>query len=189
MQVNPPEAQGKAAGFTLIEVILVVLIVGIIISMAGLSIHQGGGDRLVAEEAKRVAALFNLLSQEAIVSGNQFAVRVHQQGYEFWTYREEGWVLLDQDWMFKPHSWEGAVQVALDVEGEKIRLPLQGAMEPVPQIYLFSSGEKTAYQMLFAFTNASEHKKSPPWLVEGGYLRNTVVRELSDEEWSRSLFY
>ena len=182
MRIPSGEQLGKTAGFTLIEVVLVVLIIGIIVSMAGLSITQSGNDRLLAEEAKRVAGLMNLLSQEATISGKQYAVRIHQDGYEFWWFDKGDWLPIEAGSTFGPRQWSAPFQTALEVEGERIEIPFKESSEPAPQIYFLSSGEMSAYRMILALSN-TQGQSVPPWLIEGNYIGKSRIRELKDDEW------
>ena len=55
-------------GFTLLEIMVVMVLIGILSSLAVLSIGGGPRDRL-AEEGRRLAALVELHQQEAILTG------------------------------------------------------------------------------------------------------------------------
>ena len=49
--------QGRCGGFTLIEILVVIVIIGIVMSIAMLSITLVGGDSQLREEAQRVVSL------------------------------------------------------------------------------------------------------------------------------------
>lgn len=78
----------RARGFTLIEVLVVVLLIVIIIGMVGLNL--GGNDgRDVRHETDRLAALLLNVQQEAILQGREFALVTEINGYEFQERNEE----------------------------------------------------------------------------------------------------
>ena len=78
----------RARGFTLIEVLVVVLLIVIIIGMVGLNL--GGNDgRDVRHETDRLAALLLNVQQEAILQGREFALVTEINGYEFQQRNEE----------------------------------------------------------------------------------------------------
>ena len=58
---EPPSIHG---GFTLLELLLVILIIGIILSFAALSIGRGN-ERAIEDEMRRLAGLIELAAQEA----------------------------------------------------------------------------------------------------------------------------
>jgi len=160
----------------------VVLIVGIIISMAGLSVNQGGIERLLAEDAKGVAAKLKLLSEEATLTGHQYAIRIHQQGMEYWLYEEQNWLPLKGDRAYRPKQWKGAYRIALKVEEDKAEIPPKDALQPVPQIYFFSSGELTAFTLLLALDDSVTSEHTPSWLIQGVPTGKIEVRRASEEE-------
>jgi general secretion pathway protein H len=69
-------------GFTLIEVLVVVLLMVIVVGMVGLKI---GGDegRAVRQEADRLSVLLQTAQQEAILQGKVLALAMQEEGYEF----------------------------------------------------------------------------------------------------------
>jgi general secretion pathway protein H len=172
----------QQTGFTLIEVIIVVLVIGIVISMAGLSFNQGGGERLLAEDSKGVAAKLKLLSEEATLTGRQYAIRIHQQGMEYWSYGEEGWLPLEGDRTYRPKQWRAIYRVALQVEGERAQIPQKDVMQPVPQVYFLSSGELTAFTLLLALDESVTSGAIPSWLIQGMPTGKIIVRKVTEQE-------
>lgn len=71
-----------AAGFTLLELLVVVAIMGIAAGLVSLSVAPSE-ERLVVEEAGRLAALFRVAQDEARVSGRPIAWQADTQGYRF----------------------------------------------------------------------------------------------------------
>ena len=72
----------RTRGFTLIEVLVVVLLMVIVLGMVGLKL--GGNDgRTVRQEADRLAALLLSAQQEAILQGRELALAPQTNGYEF----------------------------------------------------------------------------------------------------------
>jgi general secretion pathway protein H len=76
-------------GFTLLEIMVVLVLIGIITSFALLSVGGGPRDRL-AEEAQRLAALVELHQQEAILSGELRGIRFARTGYAILTPGRKG---------------------------------------------------------------------------------------------------
>lgn len=72
----------KQQGFTLLELLVVILIMGLIASFASLSVGQTGG-RVADEEGRRLAALIQLAEEEAILRGQERVVRLESNAYNF----------------------------------------------------------------------------------------------------------
>ncbi len=79
----------KNQGFSLIEIMIVVLIIGISTSMVMLYIDNSD-DRLKSE-AQRLLALAELAQDEAIINGQSLGLRVENNQYSFAKYLNGQW--------------------------------------------------------------------------------------------------
>ena len=86
--VRPRRAPGLGHGFTLLEILVVVLIIGIVLTLATLAQHDDINERLKTE-ARRLAALPPDTDQGTVLEGNEMAVDFTQQGYSFQILKEE----------------------------------------------------------------------------------------------------
>ncbi|AZN36046.1 type II secretion system minor pseudopilin GspH [Iodobacter ciconiae] len=73
----------RQLGFTLIEILVVLSIIGIIMGLAVVRLDLSDGQR-VEREASRLASLFESARDEAITSGQTIAWSSDGQGYQFW---------------------------------------------------------------------------------------------------------
>jgi len=161
---HPHRRRQSAAGFTLLEVLVVILIIGVIISFAALSIHRA--DNSVEEETQRLAALIKLGSQEAVLQGREFALEFEADRYAFVVFDGEQWQPLADDDILRPRTLPFDVVIDLKLEGEQLALatpPSADGMEKSerqvpPRIFLLSSGEMSPFEL-------SVHKTG----VGGGY--------------------
>lgn len=71
------------SGFTLIELIIVIVIVGVIASLATINTSDNK-QALLQTEAKRLQALFVLAQQEAVLQSRHLGLRFSQEGYQFY---------------------------------------------------------------------------------------------------------
>jgi type II secretion system protein H len=63
-----------SAGFTLIEILVVVTVIGIIVSIGLLSLSVLGDDRQLRIEARRIATLLASAQDEAVMQGREFGL-------------------------------------------------------------------------------------------------------------------
>ncbi len=82
-------------GFTLIEILVVLAIIGIMAGLAGVRMMPDD-DRTVHGEAQRLALLLEQARDQAVASGEPIAFSVEQRGYRFWS--------LDADNQWVPHG-------------------------------------------------------------------------------------
>ena len=136
----------RSSGFTLLEVLVVVALISIIVGFVVLSIGDGGKTQLLEQSAKRLASLLKLVSEEAILTNQEFALAVTEEGYEFQILAGKDWAAIADDPMLRPRQLESGVQMALSIETTEIDLQAQDEKDPA-RLYLLSSGEMTPFEM------------------------------------------
>ena len=143
---------GQGAGFTLIEVMVVVLIIGITVSLATLT--MGGGEQPAQTEAKRLKTLIGVVSEEAILQGRSFGLRIDPDGYRFFSLERDDWALLTGDKLLRARSMPDNVRLELEVEGERMTFSesddegeKKGDEPDQPQLYFLSSGEVSPFTL------------------------------------------
>lgn len=75
-----------ASGFTLVEILVVVVIIGIISAGVLLSISLTGRDRELESESDRLYALVNYAREQAELQTREYGVIVHNDSYQFVSY-------------------------------------------------------------------------------------------------------
>jgi len=122
----PPRAAGAAlharglrrhqAGFTLLEMMVVLVIAGLLVSLTALTMTRNPRTDL-NEEAQRLALLFESAGDEAQVRARPIAWQPFDGGFRFDLRTEDGWRPLRDD-LLKPRQWEGGVSgVTIDYPG------------------------------------------------------------------------
>ena len=154
MQSGPRHTRG----FTLIEILVVVVIMAIVISLAVLSIHVTGRDRQLDEESQRIEGLLNMLHDRALIEGRDFGLRLEPNAYEFLAYdnRQARWQRLDREGEFRRRTLPPGLSFGLELDGQQVVLkpsdpnvtvdattPL-----PAPQVAVAASGESTPFRVV-----------------------------------------
>ena len=165
MQANFPVPQTRQQhGFTLIELMVVVVIVAILFTYTTLAIRSDSPEDMIKKEAFRLERLIQLAMEEAILRGEEYAIEIHLDGYRFLRFTETQWLPLSDDKIL------GARELPLDMELEMSLEETEIVIDPSsnlmaeqeleldneseeesqdetskaePQIYLLSSGEIT----------------------------------------------
>jgi len=95
--------KGRQTGFTLIEMMVVLVILGIIVSTMVMSIRTGDISEHMEIEMNRLHALVTLAQEEAILQGQVMALAVSEQTYRFDVkdIENETWAALDDGRVFR----------------------------------------------------------------------------------------
>ncbi len=136
-------------GFTLLELLLVILIIGIILSFAALSIGRGN-ERVAEDEMKRLAGLIELAAQEATLGSHDTLIQFNGNKYEFLIFQDNKWKPMAHDDTFRPRTLPEEFLLTIRIEDEPVNLGPQESQETeniLPRIYLLSSGEITPFQL------------------------------------------
>jgi general secretion pathway protein H len=102
-----------AKGFTLIEVLIALLIVGVVMASVGLA-TGGFRARDLEFEADRIAQLFSLAREEAQVRGRPVRMVVSDIGYQFESFSENQWRVIREDELLRARRWEQPTQVKIE---------------------------------------------------------------------------
>jgi general secretion pathway protein H len=135
----------KVNGFTLIEIMVIMVIIGVILSFATLSIGDGGQTRKLEQEIQRLASLLTLASEETIMQAKEMGVSFETSGYRFYVLQEQNWQELTDD-IFHPRTLPLGMLAEMSLEGEPVIL--NEAKKNTPQLLILSSGEFTPFEVI-----------------------------------------
>lgn len=143
-----PTAGQRQRGFTLLEILVVVVIAGITLGLVSLNVMPS--DRKVLEtEAQRLSLLMQLARDEAIVRNQPIALELTQTGYRFLVRDNDTWQLLTRDEELRERSFPGrpvSVSISPSPVVEEGRMRIVFGREPVDRPFLMTmvSGDAAA---------------------------------------------
>ncbi len=116
----PHRSAASSRGFTLIEVLIVLLLVGVSVGVVAVNLRTDDREML-REEAARLAAGLEQAQDEAVLTGAALAWRGAAEGYQYLRRGADGsWEPLD-DSLFRSWQLPPAVRlVAVEVAGMKV---------------------------------------------------------------------
>ena len=140
----PTSATGNSAGFTLVELMIVMTIVGLLSAAVVLAMPDPRGS--VVAEAERFAARAKAVQELAVIDARATAVRVTGAGYGFDRRRRGEWQPLAQE-PFVDRAWGSEVEASVGGAGAmRIVFDSTGMAEPA-QLVLRRDGEQASVEV------------------------------------------
>ena len=174
-QPNSPRCtfSNKNQGFTLLELLLVIMVMGYLVSLVKLPAFDTDPFEQVEKVTQRLAVQINLASEQAVLQQQQLGIALSDSSYQFLFFDEEGWQPLAEPIFSAPEAKDN-IQFQLSLDGlswqqdnllsaiEFINEEDQEALAEVPeeqrwalfpQIFLLSSGELTPFDLKISYNN------------------------------------
>ena len=177
----------RSKGFTLVEILVVIVIMAVVISITVLSVSSTGRDSQLDEESRRIEGLIGLLHERALLEGRDFGLRIEPAAYEFVVYdpRRDRWMMLDQEREFRHRELPKGITFQLQLDSHTVVIKpidrnLASGDQPNPQLAIAASGEGTPFRLTLQ-RDATQAKAS----VDGDAL-GKISRENSNKVEKRS---
>lgn len=142
-------------GFTLLEVLVALVLIGIILSFATLTLDSGE-DRRIREEANRFYSLLKLAQEDSILNDRELSLEIDNKGYRFNVFTEEGEQAID-DPVFRERVFAQYIRPVINIENNQFNLKTDNVEEDASaiRIFILSSGELTPFQIDFPASDKS----------------------------------
>lgn len=193
-------------GFTLIEVVVVLAMVGLILATVRYTVFTGSIKKEIEKEAMRLQVVFNMASDFAVINQIELGLRIddEKQTYEFVMLDDDdNWVTIDTHKHFAESAFTEGVFVELILDGlewqddeslfdnrvfdEQLSVSNEAVQigneedipPPPPQIFILSSGEITPFELLIRYEPLDIGDEEFEFSLQG---KETVPIELTSAE-------
>ena len=176
----------RVSGFTLMELLVVVVVLGILLGSAVISLNLGDDQRGMQAYGQRMAQRIELARDRAIQNNQEWGVRVSREKYQFVVFDE-----LQRQWIpqpqapFKPDEPPQPVVYDLRVQdngGTELNSGLfaqsqdndqkvldETGTQELPDVVFFSSGEASQFSLKVVPQNPAEGSVQGFRLVTDGF--------------------
>ena len=136
-------------GFTLVEMLVVVVIIGVMVVGAVLALGVAGRDRSLEDETRRLDALLGYAREQAELQTREYGLRFTRNGYVFiaWDPRTGAWLEVQDD-VLRPRTLPEGLEFDLVLEGRRIVLDREDPTQALaPHVGVASSGDFTSFEI------------------------------------------
>ena len=140
-----------ARGFTLLEMLVVLAIIGIVTAGVLLSLNLSGHDPALHTDARRLRSLLHYAREQAELQTRDYGVVFDSGGYAFVVFSEQRnqWRAVSGDGALRPRRLAHGLQLKVVVDGRTVKLHAKaksnGAL--APQVVLYSSGDLSTFEL------------------------------------------
>jgi general secretion pathway protein H len=175
--VMPINMHKKNSGFTLIEIMLVIVLVGIMASLVQFNFNNNRPEDLLKKESERFSAVFNLAAEYSLLNNAELGVLVDKTSYQFLGHDGVHWVEIPEQPALALYTLPETIELTLALDDLPIEEPLlfdskayialqeenftseeAKKKKRIPQIYLFSGGDISAFSITFTLKDEIMHE-------------------------------
>lgn len=132
-------------GFSLLELLVVLLIIGIIVSFVVLRVGDFGQSRKIEATMNQLVALIKLSQQQALLTSTPIKIAIDDQGFVFSHYRDHKWQAIKTDPLLKSYHWPIAITLQAN----------QGQSQST--IFISNTGSISPFSFTFHFHQHAWH--------------------------------
>jgi len=162
------EAGAREGGFTLIEIVVTLMIVGITLAMISVNLRPNDTQTLL-DEANRMALMLEMTQEEAMTTGEPMGWTFTDREYLFWRFNEKGeWVRAKDDGFFHSGAFNKAIHMSrFDIGGvrakqdQRLVFPPTGNVTPYSVTLELNSSRVLLSANALGRVNVAEGKEQP----------------------------
>lgn len=129
-------------GFSLLELMVVILVIGLIYGVATVSLSTVSSDPL-EKEIERLRYSMQVGQTEAIVRSQPIAIGFTDKGYRFYKLEGKTWEALETERLLAAYELPSDVDAELFLDNISVILPEEAPQKP--QVYILPTGESSPF--------------------------------------------
>jgi len=181
-------SQKKIKAFTLIELMMVIVLVGIMASVMQFSIGINKPDEILKNNSARFAGIFNIAAEYSMLNNVELGLVIDKTSYQFLGFDGVKWSPIADNKTLEPYILPEGVIIHLSLDDLPIEEPQlfdtstftpeendlylskeEDEKEVIPQVYILSGGDITAFRVTFYFEDVDYEEQQIHYQVTGLY--------------------
>ncbi|MDX3772723.1 type II secretion system minor pseudopilin GspH [Chromatiaceae bacterium AAb-1] len=168
-----PAGTGRITGFTLLEVMLVLLLIGLLATVVVVNFSGDSRDEQLNKATEQFQQVFQFVAETAMLKQQEWGLHVDtdrqgQSRYVFLFYRDDKWHVADEPQALRPVILPENISLRLEMEGlpgaeynllSKLEWQEEDQQQEqtqpaLPQVFILSSGEISPFKLIFSEQSA-----------------------------------
>jgi len=181
-----PSRFNQASGFTLVEILVVLIIVSVMSGIVVTSLPSSFQNSDFDEESLRLKTVIELIREESLTRASEYGLNTDKDNYSFFVYNE-----IEQNWTqlntkpYAEHKLGYGILLKTTIEDNELILTdeedEESSVPNAPRILLLSSGEMTPFEITIALGRDKTRT-----LVSDGYSELVWQDELDEKKGRKS---
>ena len=109
-------------GFTLIEMMLVIVVVGLMVSAIQLTASSSKVEQILEQNSTRFAGVFDIVAEYGMLNNIELALYIEKDTYQFLAYDGVRWTPIPDNTLFEAYTLPEGVEIELQLDD----LPIEG---------------------------------------------------------------
>lgn len=156
----------RQTGFTLLEVMLVLLLIGLLATTVVLNFNGDSPEQRLNRETERFQQVFQFIAETAMLKQQEWGLVLQENSYSFVYFDGEKWLLADEPKAAERVELAEDISLQLELEGlpgaelsllsqlnwqeDEESAETDSELPPVlPQVFILSSGEISPFRLVF----------------------------------------
>jgi general secretion pathway protein H len=176
-------------GFTLIEVMLVIVLVGVMISAVQFTFSSSKPEQILQQNSARFAGIFDVAAEYGLLNNVELGLFVKENTYQFLGYDGVQWSPIADNPLFEEFTLPDNVEISLQLDDLPIEEPQlfdsslliteeeddsfteeDEEKKITPQVYILSGGDITPFSLTFSFAEFTfDDDDNVSFIVSGIY--------------------
>ncbi|MBA6223456.1 type II secretion system minor pseudopilin GspH [Colwellia sp. MB02u-18] len=189
-----PKDKHRQQGFTLIEVMLVIVLIGVMVSAVQFTFSGNKAEQLLEQNSIRFAGVFDAAAEYGLLNNIELGLFVEKNTYQFLGYDGVSWSPIASNPMFEVFTLPEGIEITLQLDDLPIEEPLlfdssllinedqddnfteEEKKKTIPQVYMLSGGDITPFSLTFSLAEfAIDGDENISFKVSGIYTTPLTI--------------